>query len=113
MEKDIKGLLDETIETELLRLSELVDESEKTAAVDNVSKLYQLRIEESKVESDKSQAKTQILENVIRVGVPALVSVGTLVAYGVWYRMGLIFEENSTITAPMTRNLMTKMIPKL
>lgn len=113
MEKDIKGLLDETIETELLNLSECDDAEDKGAAVERVSKLYNLRIEEAKVEAEKKQAKTQVLENVIKVGVPALVGIGTLVCYGMWYRMGLIYEENGSITAPMTRNLMTRMIPKL
>lgn len=125
MEDTIRTALDEVIEKEIRELSNFrSDSDEKKKAIDNLSTLYKLRIEEAKIDLDAKnadldrdakaeQAKSQAKDRMINVIVQCA-SVGlTLIAYDVWNKRGLLFEEKGTITSPMTRNLYSKMIPKL
>lgn len=124
MEDKVQGLLDEVIETELLKLSEYEPDSEdKSKAIKDVSELYKLRIEEAKIkqveaqanaeaEAKQKQAKSQNLDRWINLGVQIGLGIAGIVAYDVWYRRGLRFEETGTITSPMTRNLLSRMLPR-
>lgn len=123
-DKNIRGLLDEVIETELLNLSEIDTGSEKKSnAVKDLTELYKLRIEEVKTEQAKAdnraeaemrqtQAKSQTFDRWLNIGVQVGLTVGSWVMYSIWYHKGLKFEETGTVRAPMTRNLLSRMLPR-
>lgn len=54
----------------------------------------------------------QGIERYFRYGAMALELVLPIVAYGIWYHKGLRFEETGTVTSPMTKNLIARMLPK-
>lgn len=60
----------------------------------------------------KTQAKEQRIDRIFNYGVQVGLTVMGLVAYDVWNRRGLRFEETGTITSKITQNLMSKMLPK-
>ena len=62
--------------------------------------------------SKHEQLSDQGIERYFRYGAMALELVLPIVAYGMWYRKGLKFEETGTVTSPMTKNLIAKMLPK-
>lgn len=139
----IKQLLDEEIKTEIENLSSLPDGSqEKTLAIDDLTKIYKLRIEEIKAETDRTDKKQsndlerdkftystlvqddenayrercrrdQNLDRWLNFGLQIGLTVIGFIAYDVWNRRGFRFEENGTITSPQNRNLLSKMIPRI
>ena len=135
MEGKIRTLLDETIEVKLRNLTQLsTNESVKSREVDELTQLYKLRIEEAKLEVDRldkakqreneqterltelgfksDQLKAQKLDRWVNVGMQVGLALGGWIAYDIWNRRGLKFEETGTITSPMTRNLISRMLPK-
>lgn len=135
MEDKIRTLLDETIEVKLRNLTQLsTNESVKSREVDELTQLYKLRIEEAKLEVDRldkakqreneqterltelgfksDQLKAQKLDRWVNVGLQVGLALGGWIAYDIWNRRGLKFEETGTITSPMTRNLISRMLPK-
>ena len=72
---------------------------------------------EREFHEDDNKSKRELLfeqgiERYFRYGAMALELVLPIVAYGIWYHKGLKFEETGTVTSPMTRNLITRMLPK-
>lgn len=124
MEDKVQVLLNEEIEKDIRNLSNLESGSEaRSKAVDELKKLHELRIEEAKIEQGKvnvifakedkeAQLKSQAFDRWINIGVQVGLAIGGWVAYDVWYRRGLRFEETGSITSPMTRNLLSRLIPK-
>lgn len=139
---DINKLLGEEIKKEISNLSNLEDGSEeKSKAIEDLAKLYRLRIEEIKAQTERdgqrdnailekdkyklaletadvekeeklTQRKAANLDRIINVGLQVGLTVGGWLAYDIWHRRGLKFEETGTITSPWTRNLVSKMTPK-
>lgn len=139
---DVRNLLEEEIEDEIRDLSSLrAGSEEKSKAIDDVAKLYRLRIEEIKAETERNdknnqyelgksklelddeiaradydvkdaQQKAESIERWINFGVQVGFTLGGWIAYDIWHRRGLKFEETGTIGSQWTRNLMTKMLPK-
>lgn len=124
MEDKIQALLNEEIAKEIKMVSALdIDSEEKSKAIDNLTQLYKLRIEEAKIgqESVKAREEQAMREKEfeskswdrwINVGLQVGLAFAGFVAYDVWYRRGLRFEETGTITSPMTRNLLSRMLPR-
>lgn len=131
MEKDIRSLLDETIVNEIQTLSEYEVGSEKrSAAVEELTQLHKLRIEEAKVEVSKAenydkavtcdreweirrdQLKAEARDRWINFGLQVGIAIGGWIAYDVWHRRGLKFEESGTVGSSWTRNLMSRMLPR-
>lgn len=120
MGEEIKTLLEEEIRTEIENLSSLSAGSEEhTKAVDNLAKLYRLKLDEDKTSMEyleKSESKTtQIEENVkdryVRIGIAAAELVLPLMFYAVWMRRGFKFEENGTYTSTTFRGLFNRFKP--
>ena len=132
---EIRDLLGEEIGNEIEDLASLESGSEaKSKAVEDVAKLYRLRIEEIKAETEREdaqeraklermkrddailseelQCKNQKIDRWINVGLQVGLMIGGWIAYDIWQRRGLKFEEDGVITSPWTRNLMSKMFPK-
>ena len=128
MEDRIQEELNDVIEREIRNVSTLgTGTKEKSDAVRDLSELYRLRNEEAKVEVDRidrkkqreaeiryrcEQSRSQAIDRWVNVGLQLALAVGGLMAYDVWYRRGLKFEETGTITSPMTKNLISRMIPR-
>lgn len=126
-----KKLLSEKIKEGFESLSSMQNGSEeKSKAVDDVTKLYKLKIEEEKTEAEvqklkieeakleaereekKTQQKEVFYNTLINAGVQIGLAIGGWFAYDVWHKRGLKFEETGTITSPETRNLISRMLPK-
>lgn len=124
MEDKIRESLDEVIGKEIENLSTFETGSkEKSTAIADLTQLYRLRIEEAKIEQAKNekydeldikhaQLNAQSLDRLINVGLQIGLTIGGWIAYDIWNRRGLKFEETGTITSPWTRNLLSRMLPK-
>ena len=124
MENTTRKLLDETIERELKKLDSFdTGSDQKSKVIDDLTQLYKLRIEEEKIEAAqadgarerearKQQLKSQSIDRWVNTALQVGLTVGGWIAYDIWYRRGLRFEQFGTITAPMTRNLCSKLFPK-
>lgn len=110
---EIRTLMDEEIKSQVQALGSIQPGSEEqTAAVKNLTALYEARINDEKLKietDDKNAERTErYLDRVIRIGL-SLVEIGLpLVCYGYWFDKGLKFEETGSIASSMMRNLMTK-----
>lgn len=134
MEENIKNLLSEEIAAEIQALSELGSGSkEKSTAIDDLTKLYKLRIEENKSEWDadekynrrvmedetnaredevkRIQLAEQVKDRYFRVGIAAAELVIPLVFYGIWMKKGFKFEETGTYTSTTFRGLFNRFRP--
>lgn len=133
-EPSIKDLLNEEIATEIQNLSELeAGSDEKSSAIDDLTKLYKLRIEENKSEWDadekyyrrvmegeantkddelkQKQLEEQVKERYFRVGVAAAELIVPLIFYGIWMRKGFKFEETGTYTSKTFTGLINRFKP--
>lgn len=130
MENEIKDLLENEIRSEIKSLSTMEPGSKThTDAVDSLTKLYKLHIEE--IENDRSfmrkseesanqdfelklkmaQLDEDIKSRYIRAGVETAGIVLPLMFYGIWMRRGFKFEETGTFTSTTFRGLFNKFRP--
>lgn len=131
MKDEIQRKLDEVIMQQLEDVERTgTGSDERTKAITNLAKLCELRIEEQKTEQAKieiqnkeidsdrdwttkrAQLRIQKVDRWVNVAVQVGLTVGSLVAYNVWLNRGLRFEETGSITSPMTRNLLSRLLPK-
>lgn len=127
MGEEIKDLLGEEIKSEIEALSSLESGSkEKSTAIEDLTKLYKLKIEETKIdyeigekydarESDKqlknAQLEEQVKDRYFRLGIEAAGIVLPLIFYAIWMRKGFKFEENGTYTSTTFRGLFNPFRP--
>ena len=123
MKDETMRLLSEEIESEIENLSGLEPGSdEHSKAVDSLSKLYKLKIEESKNQSEleekqkeellkKEQLREQKIDRWVKVGVVAGELTIPLVFYGVWMKRGFKFEETGTFCSQTFRNFFSRLRP--
>ena len=123
MKDETMRLLSEEIESEIDNLSGLEPGSdEHSKAVDSLSKLYKLKIEESKNQSEleekqkeellkKEQLREQKIDRWVKVGVVAGELTIPLVFYGVWMKRGFKFEETGTFCSQTFRNFFSRLRP--
>lgn len=108
----IKRLLDEKIEKNLQYLNDSCDagiESDGAKyALHELEVLEELRLEEMRA---SNEAKRQKFEQWVSTGLQIGAMIIPIIAYDIWYRRGLRFEEHGTIGSPMVRNLMTRLLP--
>lgn len=75
-----------------------------------------IEIKNKDIELRKAQLEAQLdeqkLDRWVNLGMQVGLAMLSIVAYDIWNRRGLKFEETGTITSPMTRNLLSKMLPK-
>lgn len=133
-ESIIKELLRDEIAEEIRALSTLTTGSkEKSEAIEDLTKLYKLKIEENKSEWDADEKynrremedeanirddktkQTQIAEQVkdryFRLGIAAAELMIPLIFYGVWMKKGFKFEETGTFTSTTFRGLFNRFRP--
>ncbi len=133
-ENSIKDLLSEEIAEEIQALSTLeAGSKEKSTAIEDLTKLYKLRIEENKSEweadekynrrvmedeantRDDELKQVQIAEQVkdryFRLGIAAAELMIPLMFYGIWMKKGFKFEETGTYTSTTFRGLFNRFKP--
>lgn len=138
---NIKDLLGEEIKTEIKSLSALNSGTkEKSMAIDDLAKLYRLRIDEIKNEAEVAEKQArremekeqsasdnsshrrtaqlerdrldeQVKERYFRVGIAAAELVIPLVFYGIWMSKGFKFEESGTFTSNTFKGLINRFRP--
>ena len=131
----IKEKLGEELESEIDELSEMDAGSDaKAKAIDGIAKLYRLKIDEIEAEAKRNEIRERLelekkakdeerelkviqradanKDRWINIAVQVGLAVAGWVAYDIWYRRGLKFEETGTVTSPWMRNLMSKMQPR-
>lgn len=111
-----KELLTRQIDTEIQSLSTMeAGSEEKTATIDGLTKLYKLKIEETKNEKDleAQKAERDILKKDKIVGrVLDGLGIGLpLVFSAIWMKKGFKFEETGTFTSQTFRSLWGKFKP--
>lgn len=127
MGEEIKTMLEEEIRNEIENLSFLSAGSEEhTTAVENLAKLYRLKLDEDKTsmeylektqncESDKgfkcAQLEEAVKDRYVRIGIAVAELVLPLMFYAVWMRRGFKFEENGTYTSTTFRGLFSRFKP--
>ena len=141
MDDNSRDLLLEAIVEQFDRLDQCEDEEERKKIIDNLSTLYRLKLDETRLdgeydrdlhkfefdrkqyEDDKAskedekryrdnQAREEKIEKYIEFGIKGGTTVLMIIAYDIWYRRGLKFEETGTVSTRMTQNLIGKLIPR-
>ena len=133
-EKTIDELLNEEIADEIKALSELeAGSNEKSAAIEDLTKLYKLRIEENKSSWDaddkynrrimdeksndkddeikQKQLEEQVKDRYFKVGIAAAELMIPLMFYGIWMNRGFKSEETGTITSSTFKGLINRFRP--
>jgi len=115
--EDIKNLLKETIKTEIKNLSTLeAGSKEKSSAIEDLAKLYRLRIEEKRNELEERdiqmKKEQQIKDRYFKLGVEAASIILPLIFYATWLRRGFKFEETGTFTSSTFRGLLNRAFKK-
>jgi hypothetical protein len=127
MNEEIRDLLGEEIKTEIRNLSTLeAGSKEKSKAIEDLAKLYRLRIEETRNEWDfnekyesrdsdiqfkKDQLREQVKDRYFRLGVEAVSIILPLMFYATWMKRGFRFEETGTFTSTTFRGLFSRFKP--
>lgn len=134
MNEELKDLLEEEIKDEIENLQSLTPGSkEHTEAVESLTKLYRLNIDEVKLEGGfaevyennciekekiryeheqkEKQLEEQKKDRWVKLGVD-IAQIGLpLLFYGVWMKKGFKFEETGTFTSSTFRGLINKFKP--
>lgn len=127
MGEENRSLLEEEIKAEIKRLGSLESGSqEHNTAVDSLTKLYKLKLEEDKntyerldkienreidQESKTAQMAESVKDRYFRFGMAAAELVLPLMFYGVWMRRGFKFEQDGTFTSQTFRGLFSRFRP--
>ena len=127
MNDEIRAKLDEEIMDQLSVLSDMdVGSDKRKTAVDDLVKLYRLRIEETKNDRDfiegvnarereeqfkKEQIVDQVKERKFRFGMAAAELLIPLIFYASMFYSGLDLEKEGTCTSNMLRNLISRFKP--
>lgn len=133
-ERNINELLDEEIAAEFESISGMKDGStEKSKAIEDLVKLYKLRIEENKNQWDadekydrrkmeedsglrdedikRTQIAEQIKDRYFKVGIAAAELMVPLIFYGIWMNKGFRFEETGAYTSTTFKGLFNRFRP--
>ena len=142
MDEEIKVLLDKTIKSDILEIEKMdIGSEERKCAIEDLVKIYKLRIDEAKNDKDicerrearimemderrearfmerdtNSRDKQEDLRELVkdryfRVGI-AVAEIGLpLVFYAVWMKRGFEFEESGAYTSTTFRGLFNRFKP--
>lgn len=142
MDEEIKVLLDKTIKSDILEIGKMdIGSEERKCAIEDLVKIYKLRIDEAKNDKDicekrearimemderrearfmerdtKSRDKQedlseQVKDRYFKVGL-AVAEIGIpLVFYAIWMDRGFKFEESGAYTSSTFRNLFNRFKP--
>ena len=128
--EEIKRGLDEVIKEEIRNLAYFESGSkEKSIAIDDLVKLYKLKIEDDRCKNEtfdkqdaslmreleqslkKEQLHEQIVDRYFRLGMDLAILILPLMFYGKWMKKGLEFEETGAFTSTTFRGLISNFRP--
>ncbi len=108
MNEEIRDLLGEEIKTEIRDLSTLEPGSkEKSTAIEDLAKLYGLKIEETR----NDQLKEEQVNRYFKLGLEAAGIILPMIFYAAWMKRGFRFEETGTYTSTTFRSLFNRFKP--
>lgn len=107
---DAESTLDRIVKLHKIRMDEERLRAEIASAKADRAEKRTVRSEEA--EAKKKQAVNQRIDLALSLGVQVLLGGLSMVAYNAWLNRGLRFEETGSIRSPMTRNLLSRLIPK-
>lgn len=100
-----RKMLEEELQAEIKQMSDLTPGSEeRIAAVNELSKLYRLKIDEAK-------GLEEAMDRYFKVGIAAAELIIPLMFYGTWMRRGFKFEETGTFTSTTFKGLFNRFKP--
>lgn len=120
---ETKELLNEVIISDIQKLSQLDSGSdEKSKAIEDLTKLYRLKIEETKTENEaletraksrmnKEQVSEQVKDRYFKAGIAVGELILPLIFYAVWMARGFKFEETGTFTSKVFMGLFNRFRP--
>ena len=134
MNEELILMLDEEIKAEIEGLKSFEEGSkEYSDAVDNLTKLYKLRIEDSKAAMDynreidnaqfhreqmekdeqtrKEQMAEQRIDRYVMIGIAAAELMIPIIFYNVWMKRGFKFEETGSFTSTTFKGLINRFKP--
>ena len=134
MNEELIRMLDEEIEAVISGLEHLtVGSKEYSDAVEDLTKLYKLRIEDSKAAMDynkeidndqfrrdqmekdeqsrKEQLAEQRIDRYVRIGIAAVELIIPIMFYNAWMKKGFEFEKTGTFTSATFRGLINRFRP--
>ena len=112
MDENIKELLTEQIAGEFGDLASISAGTEEHArAVDDLVKLYKLKIDEDQTDVSRNEKKEQVFERYLKYGVEIAGIVLPLLFYANWMSKGFKFEETGTFTSTTFRGLFGRFRP--
>ena len=130
MEEKIQDLLEEEIKSEIRSLTSLSPGSkEKSTAIEDLSKLYRLKIEDTKAELDsyekqdqidsrileqrlkREQLSEQVKDRYFKLGIAAAEIILPMIFYAIWMKRGFKFEETGTYTSTTFKGLFNRFKP--
>ncbi len=101
---------DETLKRDQMAAERELHQADETLKRDQMAMEREFHAADD--ESKREQLSDQGIERYFRYGAMALELILPIMAYGIWYHKGLKFEETGTVTSPMTKNLIARMLPK-
>lgn len=123
----IREMLENEIMEEFKKISSMdIASKEKNAAIDDLTKLYRLKIEESRTETDfqsksdeckrdyqfkQEELSEQVKDRYLKLGIAAAEILLPLMFYGIWMHRGFKFEETGTYTSTTFRGLFNRFKP--
>ena len=125
--EEIRALLEEEIKGEFEALSSLeFGSKEHSMAVDNLTALYKLRIEDARCRREteekrfaneqeqmfkREQFAEQVKDRYFKLGMETEGLILQLLFYAIWMRKGFKFEESGTFTSTTFRGLFSRFRP--
>ena len=120
MENQLQTMLEEELETQIKNLSRLGSGTkEKASAVEDVTKLYRLKLEEQKDASEsidrekedqlkREQLKRESIFQNIRLGTEIFIFIAEIGFASYWARRGFEFEKDGAFTSGTMKSLFSK-----
>lgn len=127
MGEENRRLLEEEIKSKMEYLNTLNPESQEyTTVLINLSKLYNLKLEEDKIVYDcvdkirkceneknfkQAQQRDAVIDRYVRIAIAGIELLVPLIFYNVWMNKGFKFEEKGYINSYTFRNLFSRIKP--
>lgn len=110
MDQTTEEMLERQIQTEISNLAIMEDGTEeKSRAIEGLNKLYRLKMEQEKNESDveieEIKTNTQTWTDRIKLVLDGAAIVVPIVFYGVWMKRGFEFEKEGYYTSKTFQGL--------
>lgn len=109
MNDQIKELLEAEVQASIYDLGNLpAGSKERTAAVEDLVKIYNLMIED---EAELKEKQEQAKDRYFKLGIEAGSIILPMIFYAIWMRKGFKFEETGTYTSTTFRGLFSRFKP--